>query len=64
MIESEGYLLNYDRANNRISIILPQTFETLTNTISPVVSRKTHLTTGEELLILQTVKAIMKRKEE
>lgn len=63
MIKSEGYLLVYERANNRIVIYLPQTFETLINTVSMVADRKTHLTTGEELLILQTVKAIMERKE-
>lgn len=64
MIESEGYFLNYDRKNNRIVIMLPQTLETLTNTVSMVTNRRTYLTQSEEAAILLTVKAIMERKEE
>lgn len=64
MIESEGYVLVYERANNRIVIHLPQTFETITNTVSMVRNRRTYLTSSEEAIILQTVKAIMERKEE
>lgn len=64
MIESEGYLLIYERANNRIVIQLPQTLETLTNTVSMVKNRRIYLTPSEESIILQTVKAIMERKEE
>ena len=64
MIESEGYFLNYERKNNRIVIMLPQTLETLTNTTSMVTNRRTHLTQSEETIILMTVKAIMERKEE
>lgn len=64
MIESEGYLLNYECKNNRIVIVLPQTLKTLTNTVSMVTNRRTHLTQSEEMIILQTVKAIMERKEE
>lgn len=63
MIVSEGYVLVYERAKNRIVIILPQTFETPTNTVSMVADRKTHLTSSEESIILQTVKAIMERRE-
>lgn len=64
MIESEGYFLNYDRKNNRIVIMLPQTLETLTNTASMVTNRRTYLTQSEKATILLTVKAIMERKEE
>lgn len=64
MIESEGYLLVYERANNRIVIQLPQTLETLTNTVSMVKNRITYLTPSEESIIHQTVKAIIERKEE
>lgn len=63
MIKSEGYVLVYERANNRIVILLPQTVETLTNTVSMVADRKTHLTPSEESIILQTVKALMERTE-
>lgn len=63
MIESEGYILNYERANNRIVIYLPQTLKTLTNTVSTVKNKKTYLTHSEESIILQTVKAIMEREE-
>lgn len=64
MIESEGYVLTYERANNRIVIQLPQTLETITNTVSMVRNRRTYLTSSEESIILQTVKAIMERREE
>ena len=64
MIEIEGYILNYDRKNNRIVIMLPQTLSTLTNTVSMVTNRRTYLTQSEEAIILTTVKAIMERKEE
>lgn len=64
MIVSDGYVLIYERAKNRIVIQLPQTLETLTNTVSMVSNRRTYLTSSEESIILQTVKAIMERKEE
>ena len=64
MIESEGYFLNYERQNNRIVIMLPQTLATLTNTVSMATNIRTHLSQSEEMIILQTVKAIMERKEE
>ena len=64
MIESEGYFLNYERQNNRIVIMLPQTLATLTNTVSMATNRRTHLSQSEEMIILQTIKAIMERKEE
>ena len=60
----EGYALTYERANNRIVIYLPQTLETFTNTVYMVKNRRTYLTPSEESIILQTVKAIMERKEE
>lgn len=64
MIKSEGYLLIYEPASNCIVIHLPQTIETLTNTVAMVKNRRTYLTPSEESIILQTVKAIMERKEE
>ncbi len=64
MIESEGYVLVYERAKNRIVIQLPQTIETLTNTVSMVKNRRTYLTPSEKSIILQTVKAIMERRED
>lgn len=64
MIVSDGYALVYERAANRIVIYLPQTIETLSNTVSMVSNRRTYLTSSEESIILQTVKAIMERREE
>lgn len=64
MIAKDGYVLAYERATNRIVIQLPQTIETMTKTVSMVKNRRTYLTPSEESIILQTVKAIMERKEE
>lgn len=64
MIESDGYFLEYDRKNNRIVILLPQTITTLTNTVAMVKNMRTYLTPSEESIILMTVKAILESKEE
>ena len=64
MLTSEGYSIRYEPKNNRIVVDLPQTITTLTNTVAMVSNRRTHITTDEEMIILQVVKSIMERKEE
>lgn len=41
MLTSDGYSLIYDKNINKIAILLPQTWETLTNTCNPIVDRRT-----------------------
>lgn len=63
MISIEGYMLVYEPKNNRIVITLPQTMETLTNTVSEIVDRRIDISSEEEATILNVVKNIMERKE-
>lgn len=64
MIVSDGYSLNYDKGKNRIVILLPQTMETLTNTIDAVTDRRIDINESEQSLILNVVKAVMERRSE
>ena len=64
MIISEGYILVYEPLSNSIIITLPQTMETLTNTVSEIVDRRIDISREEEATILNVVKAIMEKKEE
>lgn len=50
MIVSDGYSLSYERMKNRIVILLPQTAETMMDTMSLPVKREDR--GEEELLIL------------
>lgn len=63
MIISEGYILVYEPISNSIIITLPQTIETLTNTVSEIVDRLVDISSEEEATILNVVKAIMEKKE-
>ena len=63
MIISEGYILVYEPISNSIIITLPQTIETLTNTVSEIVDRRVDISIEEEATILNVVKAIMEKKE-
>ena len=62
MINIEGYMLVYEPKSNRIVITLPQTIETLTNTVSEIVDRRIDISNEEEATILNVVKAIMEKK--
>lgn len=64
MIVSDGYSLNYDKGKNKIVICLPQTMETLTNTIDAVTDRKIDINASEQLFILNAVMAVMERRSE
>ena len=54
-----GYAIEQFPKRNRIEIYLPQTWETLSNTVEAISSRKTTLTDAEMSAILAVVKAIM-----
>lgn len=58
MITIDGYSLIYHRLCNRITILLPQTAETITNTMTMPSNRKTDFTDNELGAILCVVKAI------
>ena len=64
MIVGDGYFLNYDKDKNRIVILLPQTMQTLRNTMDAVTDRKTDINESEQSLILNVVKAVFERRSE
>lgn len=64
MIVGDGYCLIYDKDKNQIVIRLPQTMETLTNTMDAVTDRKIDINESEQSLILNVVKAVFERRSE
>ena len=67
MLISNEYALTYYPTRNQIVIALPQTWETPTNTISPVIDRRTDVTEIDLFAVLQVVQVIFskgERKEE
>lgn len=63
MLFSEGYGLIYDKSHNRITIGLPQTSKTFTNTIEPVVDRRTDVEEKDLLVLLNVAKLIFCKVE-
>lgn len=51
IVGQDGYAINYEPAQNRITILLPPTDETARDTVTQRVKRKTELS-GEELQLL------------
>ena len=58
MTISDGYTITQYPTKNRIIITLPQTLETLTNTVTQVSNRRNKLTDAEEAALLVAVKAM------
>ena len=58
MTTSDGYTIIQYPLQNRIVIFLPQTLDTLTNTVDKVTSRRHRLTDAEEAALLVAVKAM------
>lgn len=63
MIVADGYALSYEKSRNRISICLPQTIYTTTNTIEPVVDRRVDVEDDDLAIILSVAMAIFNKKE-
>ena len=61
MVTSDGYTITQDPKKNRIIINLPQTWSTINTTVSAVSDRKQYLTTAEEAVVLNLVKALFER---
>lgn len=59
MTTSDGYAINQYPTRNEIVITLPQKWDTLTNTVVPVSSRRIALTDAEEAALLVAVKAML-----
>ena len=55
---NDGYSIWYEKRSNRIIISLPQTMETVTNTMTMIVNRKSEFTSSELCALLSVAKAI------
>lgn len=64
IVGQDGYAINYEPAQNRITILLPQTDETLTNTVTPVAKRKTNLTAHDLRIILWIAEWVCEGRDE
>lgn len=58
MIASNDYYLNYYPNRNQIVISLPQTSQTLMDTISPVIDRRTDVKESDLMCLLQVAQVI------
>ena len=64
---SNGYSLVYYKNRNQIVIGLPQTTKTLTNTLEPMVDRRTDVEESDLMCLLQVAQVIfckMERRED
>lgn len=59
----DGYSIMQYVTRNQIVITLPQTLDTLTNTVAPIADRRKVLTDVEEAAILTAVKAMFEDGE-
>ena len=64
IISKDGYSIEYYPRRNQIVITMPQTLQTLTNTVSMVTNRKTHFNPSELSAILAVVRAIVEVEHE
>ena len=63
MLISNEYGLIYYPKRNQIVITLPQTWETPTNTSSPVIDRRTDVQEIDLMAVLQVVQVIFSKAE-
>lgn len=58
IVTNDGYSIWHEKRANRIIISLPQTMETVSNTMTMIVNRKSEFTDSELVAILSVAKAI------
>ena len=64
MIASNDYYLNYYPNRNQIVISLPQTSQTLMDTIRPVIDRRTDVIESDLMCLLQVAQVIFCKMDE
>ena len=64
MIVMDGYNIVQYPKENRIVITLPQTLNTMNNTVTPVSERRQRITAEEETILLTIVKDMYERRSE
>ena len=63
MLTNNGYSLVYYKNRNQIVIGLPQTSQTLTNTTSPVIDRRTDVKESDLMCLLQVAQVLFCKVE-
>lgn len=58
MIVSDGYSLMYDEKHNRITINIPPTIETATDTATPIADRRTDVSETDLIVLLNIAQLI------
>lgn len=58
IVTNDGYSIWHEKRANRIIISLPQTMETVSNTMTMIDNRKSEFTDSELVAILSVAKAI------
>lgn len=64
MIVTDGYNIVQYPKENRIVISLPQTLDTMNNTVTPFSERRQRITAEEEAILLTIVKDMFERRSE
>lgn len=59
IVTDDGYAIEQHQGQNKIVILMPQTAETITNTVQQLSKRRVKLTENELLLILNLVRLLM-----
>ena len=62
IVTNDGYSIWHEKRANRIIISLPQTMETVSNTMTMIVNQKSEFTDSELVAILSVAKAIVERR--
>lgn len=60
MLISEDYALSYNPNENTITILLPQTLKTATNTVSPICDRRADIKESDLSFLLHMTKILFK----
>jgi len=63
MTSYKNYSCYQDPKKNRIIIVLPQTIETMTNSLSPISDRKQLLTEAEEGMLVMVVQKMFEENK-
>ena len=57
----DGYMIIYDKNRNQVHIHLPQTKETMENTVKPCSDRKVNINQSELTLLMNVARLIFNR---
>ena len=61
IISKDGYAIEYNRNSNQIVITMPQTMQTLTNTVSILRNRKVDFTDEDLEILLELTRYVCER---